>query len=118
MTIAEFRKLALSMPEAEESAHQGHPDFRVRTKVFATLGYPDKDWGMVRLAPEQQRTFLQEYPKTFSLAPGGWGRQGATLVRLKDADADVIREAIRAAWLARAPKSLAALAGPGPASLL
>ena len=28
------------MPEATEGAHMGHPDFRVRGKIFATLGYP------------------------------------------------------------------------------
>ncbi len=46
MTADEFRKLALELPEASESAHMDHPDFRVRDKIFATLG-PDEDWGMV-----------------------------------------------------------------------
>ena len=35
-----FRRLALGMPEATEGAHMEHPDFRVRGKIFATLGYP------------------------------------------------------------------------------
>ncbi len=38
MTADEFRKLALALPEATESAHMSHPDFRVRNKIFATLG--------------------------------------------------------------------------------
>lgn len=29
MTAAEFRRLALSLPEAEEREHMHHPDFRV-----------------------------------------------------------------------------------------
>ena len=50
MTPAAFRKLALSLEGATEGAHGGHPDFRSHGKVFATLGYPDEEWGMVKLA--------------------------------------------------------------------
>src|SRR5262245_47259746 len=41
MTPADFRRLALGLPEASEVGHMGHPDFRVGGKIFATLGYPD-----------------------------------------------------------------------------
>src|SRR5206468_9304921 len=58
MTPEGFRRLALRMPEASESAHMGHPDFRVRGKIFATLSYPDESWGMVKLTPEQQEAFV------------------------------------------------------------
>jgi hypothetical protein len=107
MTIDEFRRIALSLPEVEECVHMAHPDFRVRAKIFATLGYPDEDWGMVKLPPEQQRVFLQSHPKVFVLAQGAWGRQGSTLVRLKAAKVDTVREAMTAAWLDRAPKTIA-----------
>jgi hypothetical protein len=106
MTVAQFRKIALSLPESEERSHMAHPDFRVGGKIFATLGSPDTGWGMVKLTPEQQRVFLQAHPKMFLPAQGAWGRQGSTLVRLKDADAEVIAEAMKAAWMGRAPKSL------------
>ncbi len=45
MTPNEFRELALSFPEAIESAHMHHPDFRVGGRIFATLGYPDAGLG-------------------------------------------------------------------------
>ena len=35
--IADFRRTALRLPEATEGAHMGHPDFRVRNKIFASL---------------------------------------------------------------------------------
>ena len=54
MTADGFRRAALSFPEAEERSHMKHPDFRVRGKIFATLGYPDKTRGMVKLTPDQQ----------------------------------------------------------------
>ena len=53
MTDDDFRKIALSLPEAIESAHMGHPDFRVGGKIFATL-MPEDGWGMVKLTPDEQ----------------------------------------------------------------
>ena len=38
MTANEFRSLALTLPGAVESAHMGHPDFRIDGRIFATLG--------------------------------------------------------------------------------
>jgi len=74
MTPKEFRKSALSFPEAEESSHMGHPDFRVKGKIFATLG-PDEDWGMVKLTSEQQAPVVKEQPAVFQPASGAWGRR-------------------------------------------
>jgi hypothetical protein len=82
VTAAEFRRLALSLPETEEKAHMNHPDFRVRGKVFATLQYPDKNFGMVKLSPETQAMFVAEDPSAFQPCAGAWGLQGATNVRL------------------------------------
>jgi hypothetical protein len=45
MTARDFREIALSFPEAIESAHMSHPDFRVGGRIFATLGYLDEEWG-------------------------------------------------------------------------
>ena len=75
MTADEFRSLALSLPGAVESAHMGHPDFRVRKKIFATLGFPGDDWGVVLLTPDEQRRFLRAAPDVFVPVPGGWGRR-------------------------------------------
>jgi hypothetical protein len=108
MTRDGFRRLALSMPEASESAHLGHPDFRVRGKIFATLGYPDDGWGMVKLTPEQQEAFVTAEPSVFAPVKGGWGRQGATTVRLRPAKARTLRVAVAAAWRNVAPRKLAA----------
>lgn len=106
MTIDGFRRLALSMPEASESAHMGHPDFRVRGKIFATLCYPDEDWGMVKLTPEQQEAFVSAEPAVFVPVKGGWGRRGATNVRLRSAKTRSLRVALAAAWRNTAPRAL------------
>ncbi len=84
-----------------------HPDFRVLGKVFASLGYPDKNWAMVKLTPEQQEVFIADEPSVFIPAAGAWGRGGATTVQLKAAGHKTLRRAILAAWLNVAPKPLA-----------
>lgn len=107
MTANDFRRLALALPEVTEQAHMEHPDFRVAGKIFATLGYPEKGWGMVKLTPEQQHHFLKENPKAFAPAKGAWGRKGATTVQLKTVDKATLKRALATAWRTRAPKRLA-----------
>src|SRR5688500_19890303 len=107
VTTEEFRNLAMSLPEASESAHMGHPDFRVRGKIFATLGRPDEGWGMVKLTPAQQADVVAREPRLFQPVPGGWGDQGATHVRLSGATEQVVRPVLLAAWRNAAPKRLA-----------
>ena len=101
MTPADFRRIALSMPEATEGAHMDHPDFRVSNKIFATLG-PGEAWGMVKLTPEQQRKFVQAEPAVFVPVKGAWGRQGATTVVLEAAKEPTVRRAMLLAWRNRA----------------
>jgi len=105
VTANDFRRLALSCPEAEERSHMDHPDFRVGGKIFATLA--DKSRGMVKLSPEQQHYFSKDYPDVFVPVKGAWGRRGATSVQLKAADKETLRKAIKAAWRNTAPKHLA-----------
>jgi hypothetical protein len=98
MTANQFRKLALSLPDVVESAHMHHPDFRVRNKIFATLGYPDERCGMVRLTPDQQTSLLHSEPGIFRAASGAWGRSGSTVVLLSAAKVDQLRPVMRQAW--------------------
>jgi hypothetical protein len=106
MTVQDFRTIALSFPETAEQMHMNHPDFRVRGKVFATLGYPDATCGMVKLTPEQQHEFIKSNPGVFAPSKGAWGLGGSTIVKLKAAKKTVMRTALAAAWRNAAPKSL------------
>jgi len=106
MTADEFRNLALSLPEAAEKAHMNHPDFRVRGKIFATLG-PDEAWGMVKLTPEDQSLFVRTAPAVFQPVNGAWGRGGCTYVHLEAATEPEVRQALIAAWRKTAPRSVA-----------
>lgn len=107
MTKANFRRLALRFPETSEKAHQSHPDFRVAGKIFATLGYPDSAWAMVKLTPEQQAEFIAADPGVFVPVKGAWGRKGATSVKLRPAKTASVRSALACALCNTAPKQLA-----------
>jgi hypothetical protein len=104
MTAEQFRRLALSLPEAVELAHMGHPDFRVGGKIFATLGYPRAGWAMIKLPPEDAAFLVRTHPDTFSPVKGAWGRAGCTNLELRVARAGPVREALTIAWQARAAK--------------
>src|SRR5438132_13428073 len=97
MTNDEFRTMALKIPAAVERSHMNHPACRVAGKIFASLGVPDKNWGMVKLTPEQQRAFIQKGPKVFRPSSGAWGRQGYTNVYLAAGKATIVRAALDAA---------------------
>ncbi len=106
MTADEFRQLALDLPEAVEGAHMGHADFRVRGKIFATLG-PEEDWGMVKLKADTQGMFVRSEPAVFQPFAGTWGRRGCTRIALAVAREPSVRQALIAAWRNTAPKRLA-----------
>jgi len=105
LTAHAFRKFALSLPEAAEGSHMGHADFRVRGKIFASLG-PQEDWGMVKLPPDEQADLVDEDQDAYQPAKGAWGLQGSTIVRLRFAKSPVVRKALVVAWRTAAPKTL------------
>ena len=109
-TTADFRRLALALPQTEQRQHMNHPDFRVAGRIFATLGYPNKAHGMVKLTPVQQEELVAGHPAAFSPVKGAWGRQGCTSVLLAKATKRALSSAILAAWRNHAPSNLA-LAG-------
>ena len=82
-----------------------HADFRVRGKIFASLG-PEEDWAMVKLPPDEQADLVDEDGDTYQPAKGAWGVQGCTIVRLRDARTQTVRTALVAAWRRVAPKGL------------
>ncbi|HEU4935992.1 MAG TPA: MmcQ/YjbR family DNA-binding protein [Vicinamibacterales bacterium] len=104
MTARDFRRIALGMKDAIESAHMGHPDFRVQGRIFATL-HADMKWGMVALTPEQQERFVDDAPDAFKPENGAWGLQGCTAVRLDSVDEEMLGEAMTLAWRNRIEKS-------------
>ena len=108
MDAGDFRRLALSLEGVEEGAHMGAADFRVGGRIFATLASEREGYGNLRLTPKQQGEFVGEAPDLFLPVQGGWGRMGATHIRLAAASEDVLVGALRVAWKLRVERNAAA----------
>jgi YjbR len=106
MKAADFRRIALSFEGAEEGSHMGAADFRVGGRIFATLASVDKGYGNLMLTPALQAEFVGELPDVFLPVHGGWGKMGATHIRLAKASEDVLTGALRTAWKLRVEKNI------------
>jgi YjbR len=105
MNAQDFRRLALLLEGAEEGSHMGAVDFRVGGRIFATLAAVKQGYGNLMLSPEQQAAFVEEQPDLFLPIAGGWGRMGATHIRLASANEDALAGALRTAWKLRVEKN-------------
>jgi hypothetical protein len=105
MNAQDFRRLALLLEGAEEGSHMGAVDFRVGGRIFATLASVKQGYGNLMLSPEQQAAFVEEQPGLFLPVAGGWGRMGATHIRLASANEDALAGALRTAWKLRVEKN-------------
>ena len=89
----------------------GAVDFRVGGHIFATLAHVKDGFGKLMLAPDVQADFVGEAPDIFVPVAGGWGRMGATHIRLAKATRDILTGALQAAWKLRVDKNAAARSG-------
>jgi len=105
MTPDDFRRIALSLEGAEEGSHMGSPDFRVGGRIFATLAAQAQGYGNLMLTPDQQAIFVAEAHEVFIPVPGGWGRNGATHLKLSAAHEDLVFGALQTAWKLRVEKN-------------
>ena len=97
MTAQDFRRIALALPGVEESSHMGSPDFRVGGRIFATLAAEAQGYGNLMLDAQHQAEFIADAPEIFLPVPGGWGRMGATHIRLAAASEDLLTGALHTA---------------------
>lgn len=109
MTSADFGRLDLLLAGVEESSHMGAVDFRVGGRIFATLAGVDPGFGNLMQDPEQQALIVGESPDLFLPVKGGWGRIGATHIRLAGA--------LRAAYNGRSQRKVATKKAPRRESL-
>jgi hypothetical protein len=105
MTPSDFRRIALSLEGVEEGSHMGAADFRVGGRIFATLASVKEGYGNLMITPEMQAEFIAGCPDLFLPIHGGWGRNGATHIRLAPADEDTLRGALLSAWKLRVEKN-------------
>jgi hypothetical protein len=94
--VADLRKLALSLPDAVEKETWGHPTFRVRDKMFASMA-SDGTSGTVKSTLDEQRALTQMHPDAF-FVPAYVGQHGWIGIQLDRVDPDELRELVTEAW--------------------
>ena len=110
----ELRQVMRSLPEAEERETWGHPTFRVRDKMFATMS-DDGRQATVKATKEEQAALVAAAPETFGI-PAYVGRHGWVSIQLATVDPTELRELVVEAWRQTAPRRLVTAydSGPGP----
>jgi hypothetical protein len=112
VSIATARQLALSFPETDEHPHFDKKAFRVKKKIFATLNEKEKRVAL-KFTLEDQSIFCMIDKNIIYPVPGGWGRQGYTIVELAKVKKTLFKDALTAAYCTVAPKKLAERFLPG-----
>jgi hypothetical protein len=106
MTGADLRAWLLSLPEAEERETWGHPTFRVRDKMFASMSTDGRTAGL-KATPEAQAELVAAEPAVYSVA-AYVGRYGWVEIVVEGADPAELRDLAVQAWRRTAPKRLVA----------
>jgi hypothetical protein len=106
LTEDDVRRIALSLPEAEERETWGETTFRVRDKIFAMMAHGG-DAVSVKTSIAEQSELLTLDPASFK--PAAYtGRFGWVSVNLATVDPGLMEQVITGAWRRTAPKRLAA----------
>jgi hypothetical protein len=106
VSIEKARQLALTFPETDEHPHFDKKAFRVKKKIFATLDEKKKRL-VLKLTLIDQSVFCSFDPTIIYPVPGGWGRQGATIVELTKVKTAMFKDALTTAYCTVAPSKLA-----------
>lgn len=93
ITIENFRKLALSFPNATEEPHFEKTSFRVKKKIFATFDEKNHH-AVLKLNEIDQSVFCASREKIFYPIPNKWGKQGWTIVELSRVRPEMFEDAL------------------------
>ncbi|MEJ0056143.1 MAG: MmcQ/YjbR family DNA-binding protein [Bacteroidota bacterium] len=105
VTIASFKKLALSYPETIELPHFENLSYRVNKKIFVTLSEKNKR-ACVKLSEIDQSVFSAFDKTTVFPVPNKWGKQGWTFVELSKVRKEMLKDLLTTAYCSVAPKRL------------
>jgi hypothetical protein len=102
MRASTVRRLALSLPEAEERQTWGEATFRVRNKIFVMLTERERH-AWVKNALDEQQALVAMNPDTFYVPPYV-GPSGWIGVRISKVERGEMHELLIEAWRRTAPR--------------
>ncbi|MEM6705575.1 MAG: MmcQ/YjbR family DNA-binding protein [Acidobacteriota bacterium] len=99
--VDHIRAFALSLPEAHEEGHWGKPSFRVRNRIFASVG-DDAGVLILKIPVDDQEVLLDAAPGAF--VTNAWSKRGWLGARLDVIERGLLEELIEESWRRIAPK--------------
>ena len=97
MTPEDFAALGSGLANVHAKAVMGSVRLAVGKKTFATVGWPEPGWAVVKLARADQQGFAV-LSHAVTAEPGARGRKGVTLVHLRSVGEVIARRVLMAAW--------------------
>lgn len=97
MTPEAFIGLACGLAMVKAKTVLGAVRLAVHGRTFATVGWPEVGWAVVKLCPEDQSALLAA-SDALAREPGRRGKAGVTLVRLRSVNETTANRLLVAAW--------------------
>ena len=105
ITAAQFKKIALSFPEAHEKSHYGSPSIMIAKKFFTRLRREDDGIVWVVGSIDERDALLEMDPKTYFITDH-YKNYPAVLVRIGEIDTTMLKKMLERRWRTIAPKKL------------
>ena len=105
VTKNEFRKIALSFPDALEKISYGKPAFAVGKKFFTRFRAEDESIVLIVGSIDERDMMIESDPKTFHITDH-YKDYPSVLVRIARIDAKTLHGMLERRWRAIAPKKL------------
>jgi hypothetical protein len=93
-TAADVKRIAMGLEGTIAAPHFDRIAYRVK-RIYATVG---GDKLNLNLLPDEQEFKVMMAPNLYAAIPGGWGRQGWTIMSLPNAPTEELEAALRMAW--------------------
>ncbi len=119
ITPAQFKKVALSFPEAHEKPSYGNPSIFIAKKFFTRLRKEDASVVWIVDSIDERDHLMEMDPKTYFITDH-YRDYPSVLVRIARIDETMLKKMLERRWRKVAPKKLikeidaAAAAGPVP----
>jgi hypothetical protein len=105
LTKAQVKKIVMSFPGANESAHYGYPSYKIEKKFFTRLRNEDNSLVLVVSSMDERDMLLESDPALFHITPH-YQNHPSVLARLAKLDAKSLRGALERRWRQIASKKL------------
>ena len=97
VTPENVREWSMSFDDVTEEPHFERTSFRVKKKIFATMGKSGEE-ACLMLTPVDQSVFVDSGKGNIFPVANSWGKKGATIFNLKHVSKSIFKDALKCAY--------------------